>query len=95
LALISGIKEPVHIPLENFSLEQAEQLQNTLQFDLLKQQEVEDYDCMPLHVCHHPSSMLVVLNELWCKVIQPTNSQSARILCEVLSICQPIYTDLL
>jgi hypothetical protein len=71
LALISGIKEPVHVSLENFNLEQAEQLQKTLQFGLLKQREVEDHDRMPLRACLDPSSMSLVLNELWCKVVQP------------------------
>ncbi|KAF8810946.1 hypothetical protein BYT27DRAFT_7221749 [Phlegmacium glaucopus] len=64
-------EEPLHIPLENFSLVQAEQLQKTLQFGLLKQRKVEDHDRMPQRVSLHPSSMLVVLNELWCKVVQP------------------------
>ncbi|KAF8817644.1 hypothetical protein BYT27DRAFT_7247186 [Phlegmacium glaucopus] len=71
LALIAGISEPLHIPLEDFSLEQAVQLEKTLQFGLLKQREVEDHDRMPLRVCLDPSSMLLVLNELWCNVVQP------------------------
>ncbi|KAF8810875.1 hypothetical protein BYT27DRAFT_7090903, partial [Phlegmacium glaucopus] len=71
LALKAGILEPLHIPLENFSLVQAEQLQKTLQFGLLKQREVEDQDRMPLRVYLDPSSMLLVLNELWCNVVQP------------------------
>jgi hypothetical protein len=70
LALIAGIKEPVHIPLENFSLEQAKQLQKT-QFGLLRQRKVEDNHRMPQRVSPNQSSMLLVLNELWCKVIQP------------------------
>ncbi|KAF8962051.1 CHAT domain-containing protein [Flammula alnicola] len=40
----SGLEEPLHIPLEDFSLVQAERLQKTLQCDLLKQREVEDGD---------------------------------------------------
>ncbi|KAF8810864.1 hypothetical protein BYT27DRAFT_7253320 [Phlegmacium glaucopus] len=71
LALIAGIEEPLYIPLEKFSIEQAEQLQKTLQFGLLKQREVEDHDRMALRVRLDPSSMLLVLNELWCKVVQP------------------------
>ncbi|KAF8810544.1 hypothetical protein BYT27DRAFT_7240700 [Phlegmacium glaucopus] len=50
LALIAGVEEPLHIPLENSSLEQAGQLQKTLQFGLLKEREVEDHDRMALRV---------------------------------------------
>jgi hypothetical protein len=71
LALIAGISEPVHILLEMFSLKQAEQLQKTLQFSILKQREVEDNHRMPQHIGPNQSSMLLVLNELWCKVVQP------------------------
>ncbi|KAF8813255.1 TPR-like protein [Phlegmacium glaucopus] len=71
LALIAGIEEPLHIPLERFSLEQAEQLQKTLQFGPLKQREVKDHDRLPQRFCPNPSSMSLVLNELWCKVVQP------------------------
>jgi tetratricopeptide (TPR) repeat protein len=71
LAIIAGIEEPLHIPLENFSLVQAEELQAILRFDLLKQREVEDQDRMPKRVRPHASSMLFVLKELWCKVVQP------------------------
>ncbi|KAF8804627.1 hypothetical protein BYT27DRAFT_7225266 [Phlegmacium glaucopus] len=66
LALIAGIDEPLHIPLENFSLEQAEQLQKTLQFGL---REVEDHRILRGRL--DPSFMLLVLNELWYKVVQP------------------------
>ena len=71
LAVIAGIEEPLHIPLENFSLVKAEELQAILRFDLLKQREVDDQDRMPRRVRPNPSSMSFVLNELWCKVIQP------------------------
>jgi hypothetical protein len=71
LALIAEIEEPLHIPLEKFSLVQAEHLQKTLQSGILKHRDVEDHDRMPLRVCADPSSMLVVLNELWCKVVAP------------------------
>jgi hypothetical protein len=71
LALIAEIEEPMQIPLENFSLEQAKQLQKTLQLDLLKQREVEDHDRMPWRVGQNPSSMLAILNEIWCKVVLP------------------------
>ncbi|KAF8817645.1 hypothetical protein BYT27DRAFT_7125939 [Phlegmacium glaucopus] len=71
LALIAGISEPLHIPLEDFSLEQAVRLRKTLQFGLLKQREVEDHDRMALRVRIDSASMLLVLNELWCKLIQP------------------------
>ncbi|KAF8815511.1 hypothetical protein BYT27DRAFT_7155797 [Phlegmacium glaucopus] len=71
LALRAGIKDPLHIPLENFSLEQAEHLQKTLGFDLLKQREVEAQDRMPQRVRPYSSSMSFILNELWCKVVQP------------------------
>jgi hypothetical protein len=111
LALIAGIKEPVHIHLENFSLEQAEQLQNTLQFDLLKQREVEEQLQKTLqsdlpkqtdvedqvrksrNVHHDPVSMLLVLNELWCKVVQPVlKALGYSVRCCLY--CQLIYIDL-
>jgi hypothetical protein len=71
LAVIAGIEEPLHIPLEKFSLAQAEELQKTLRFDLLKQRDVEDHDRMPRRVRLNPSSMPFVLQELWYKVVQP------------------------
>ena len=71
LALIAGIEEPLHIPLKDFSLAQAEELQKTLRFDLLKQRDVEDHDRMPQRVRLNPSSMPFVLKELWCKIVQP------------------------
>ena len=71
LAVIAGVEEPLHIPLENFSLVQAEELQEILRFDLLKQRELDDQDRMPRRVRPNPSSMSFVLNELWCKVVQP------------------------
>ena len=72
LALIAGIKDPVHIPLENFSLVLAEELQKTLRFDLLKQRGVEDQDRIPQRVQPNASSMSFVLKELWCKLVRPT-----------------------
>ncbi|KAF8971357.1 CHAT domain-containing protein [Flammula alnicola] len=71
LAVIAGIDEPLHIPLENFSLVQAEQLQKALQFDLLKQREVKDGDRAVRRYFRDPPSMSFVLRELWCKVVQP------------------------
>ena len=67
LALICGIDEPLHIPLENFSSVEAEKLQDRLQSDILKQQEAEDgdYAGATLH------SMAFVLKELWHKVVYP------------------------
>ena len=72
LALISGIEEPLHIPLKNFSLVEAEQLWSTLQSNLPNQQEVEDGDHAG-HPCAFPnqSFMLFVLKELWDKVVYP------------------------
>ena len=71
LALIAGIEEPLHIPLDNFSLAKAEELQRSLQVDLLKQRETESQDRMPQRVQLCPSSMSFVLEELWYKVVQP------------------------
>ncbi|KAF8811441.1 hypothetical protein BYT27DRAFT_6453579 [Phlegmacium glaucopus] len=71
LALKAGISEPLHIPLERFSLVQAEKLQKTLQFGLLKEREEEDHDRMPQRVRLDSASMLLVLHELWYKVVQP------------------------
>ena len=93
LGLIAGIEEPLHIPLENFSLVQAEELQKTLRFDLLKQRDVEDQDRIPQRVRPNPSSMSFVLKELWCKLVRP--------IIEALGYsvgvadCQLIFTDLL
>ncbi|KAF8960835.1 CHAT domain-containing protein [Flammula alnicola] len=71
LAIIAGLEEPLHIPLENFSLVQAEQLQKTLQFDLLKHREVDDGDRAVRRYSRNPPSMSSVLKELWCNVVQP------------------------
>ncbi|KAF8970564.1 CHAT domain-containing protein [Flammula alnicola] len=87
LAVIAGIDEPLHIPLENFSLVQAERLQKTLQCKLLKRRGVEtlqlefglleqwkvEEDHRPgvRHFIRNLPSMSFVLKELWCKVVQP------------------------
>ena len=71
LALICGIKEPLHIPLENFSLVEAEKLHKMLQSDLLKQREAEDRDRAG-HPCAFPNlHFIFVLKELWDKVVHP------------------------
>jgi tetratricopeptide (TPR) repeat protein len=51
LVLISGIDKPLHIPLENFSLVEAETLWLRLQSTFLKQREVENEDRAG---CPHP-----------------------------------------
>ncbi|KDR76740.1 hypothetical protein GALMADRAFT_1328675 [Galerina marginata CBS 339.88] len=71
LALIAGLNEPLHIPLENFSLAKAEELRKSLQGNLPEQREMEDQDRMPKRVRLFPSSMSFVLKELWDKVVQP------------------------
>ncbi|KAF8962059.1 CHAT domain-containing protein [Flammula alnicola] len=71
LAVIAGIEEPLHIPLVNFSLVQAERLQKTLQCDLLNQRDVEDGDRAVRRYFRDPPSMSFVLQELWCNVVQP------------------------
>ncbi|KAF8804474.1 hypothetical protein BYT27DRAFT_7340101 [Phlegmacium glaucopus] len=75
LALMAGMEEPLHIPLENFSLKEAERLQKTIQMkdydsERLKEPE-EDHHRLPLRVSPTSSSIPHVLNELWCKVVQP------------------------
>jgi tetratricopeptide (TPR) repeat protein len=71
LALIAGIDEPLHIPLENFSLVEAEKLWSRLQSILPKQREVEDRNCAG-HPCVFPNlSFMFVLKELWDKVVHP------------------------
>jgi hypothetical protein len=69
--LLYGIEEPLHILLKNFSLQQAEKLWKTLQFGLLKQREVENNHRIPKRVGPNQLSMPAVLNELWCKIVQP------------------------
>ena len=94
LALIAGVEEPLHIPLENFSLVQAEELQKTLQFDLLKQRSMEDHDRAGApHRVRHTNLLCipVVLKELWYKVVQPILEALAYSVrrCD----CQLICTD--
>ena len=77
LALIAREKEPLHIPLENFHLVQAEELQKTLsQLDSFTSKQcgiqgvAQDRDHMHQHV--QPTlSILFVLKELWCNFVQP------------------------
>jgi hypothetical protein len=72
LALISGVDEPLHIPLKNFSLVQAESLQERLRSDLLNQLEAEDKDRATYRISHNsPFSISLILEELWRKVVQP------------------------
>ena len=71
LAVIAGRVEPLDIPLKNFSLVKAENLQKVLQFDLLKQRDAEDQDRGLRHVQHNPSSMSFVLKELWYELVGP------------------------
>jgi len=72
LALIAGIEEVLPIPLEKFGFNEAKQLQRRLQSVLLEQREAEDGDRatfrLPLNA---PLSISVILEELWCKVVQP------------------------
>ena len=67
LALTAEIKEPLHIPLENFNLAEAGQLRETLQFDMNRGRKAR--------LLRVPSSDLppisFVLEKLWCKVVQP------------------------
>jgi tetratricopeptide (TPR) repeat protein len=93
LALIAGIKKPMHIPLENFSLEQAEELQKTLRFDLLKQREVEDQDRIPQRVRPNASSMSFVVKELWCKLVRPILEALGYSVS--VADCRLIFNDLL
>ena len=93
LALIAGTEEPIHIPLENFSLVQAKELQKILRFDLLKQREVEDQDRIPQRVRPNPSSMSFVLKELWCKLVRPI--LEALGYSVGVADCQLIFNDLL
>ena len=71
LAVIAGAKQPLHIPLTNFSFERAKDLQKTLQFDLRKQRDALDQDRIPKRVRLNPLSMAIVLKELWRDVVQP------------------------
>jgi len=72
LALTPGINKPVHIPLENFTLVEAKELQSRLQSNLLNQREAEDRDRAgrPCAFPHLPY-MASILKELWVKVVYP------------------------
>ena len=71
LALITGINEPLHIPLDNFSSVDAEKLWSKLQSNI-KQREVEDVDRAggPRPFPTKPF-MALVLKDLWYKVVHP------------------------
>ena len=71
LALIYGIREPLHITLENFSLVQAEQLQKALQSNLLEQRDAGDGERAGHRARTNITLMEFVLKELWYKVIHP------------------------
>ena len=72
LALISEIEEPLHIPLENFSVVEAMELYSKLQSNLLKQREVEEGDrAGHPHAFPDLSFMPFILKELWDKVVHP------------------------
>ncbi|KDR79673.1 hypothetical protein GALMADRAFT_154472 [Galerina marginata CBS 339.88] len=71
LALIPGAGEPMHIPLKDFSLAEAEELQKRLQYDLLKLREADTDNRMPRRSSPNPPSMSYILKELWYKVVRP------------------------
>jgi len=71
LALIAGLEEPLHIPLKDFSLTQAEKLHKTLQSNVLDQREVKDRKRAGRIVFNNPAPMLFILKELWHNVVQP------------------------
>ncbi|KDR76746.1 hypothetical protein GALMADRAFT_1328691 [Galerina marginata CBS 339.88] len=71
LALMAGLDEPLHIPLKDFSLAEAEKLKHALQVDLLKQREVKDQDRGVRIVSENRISMAGILQALWYKVVQP------------------------
>ena len=72
LALIAGIDEPLHIPLENFSLIEAKKLWSKLHSNLPKQWEVEhgNHASRPCAFANLPF-MPFILKELWDKVVHP------------------------
>ena len=71
LALIAGIEEPLHIPLDNLSLAKAEELQKTLQSNILVQREIEARERAGRIVFDNPTPMSFILKELWHNVVQP------------------------
>ncbi|KDR76801.1 hypothetical protein GALMADRAFT_1328734 [Galerina marginata CBS 339.88] len=71
LALIAGLSEPLHIPLNDFSLVEAETLKKALQVDLLKEAEVDDRERGMRRVSESWESMSGILRALWDKVVQP------------------------
>ena len=71
LALINTIEEPLHIPLKDFSLAQAEKLQKMLQLNILGQREVEDRQRAGRIFFDNPVPMSYILEELWHNIVQP------------------------
>jgi len=71
LALIATIEGPLHIPLKDFSLAQAEELQQTLQLNILEQRKVEDRERAACNFFDNPAPMSFILQELWHKIVQP------------------------
>jgi tetratricopeptide (TPR) repeat protein len=69
LALIAGMMEPLHIPLENFHLVQAKELQKTL--SQLNSPWQHHRGGRKFQDVQPTSSILFVLKELWCKLVQP------------------------
>ena len=71
LALKTGICEPLHIPLKDFSFVEAEKLQKMLQFNVLKQGGVEDPGRAGGIFPNNLAPMSFILKELWQKIVQP------------------------
>jgi hypothetical protein len=69
LALIAGIEEPLHIPLDNLSLAKAEELQKTLQSNILIQWEIKAQECAGRIVFDNPTPMSFILKELWHNIV--------------------------
>jgi len=87
LALIAGLEKPQHIRLKGFGLVEAEKLQKTLQFNVLKQQEVEDLGRAGRIAPHNPAPMSFILKELWYKIVKPILEALAySVRCCILSI---------
>lgn len=83
LALISGAEEPLHIPLENFSLADAEKLQQVLLTDILKQRKAKDEERLSSHrkASSTLPQMSFVLSELWTKLVQPIFEALGYVVC--------------
>uniref|UniRef100_A0A8H8CF43 CS domain-containing protein n=1 Tax=Psilocybe cubensis TaxID=181762 RepID=A0A8H8CF43_PSICU len=71
LALVKDSSAPLHVPLTEFDIKQAEALQKILQVDVLDKRDVDNQERGTRRRHERPEPMRYILKELWQKIVWP------------------------